>query len=157
MAAGPEQILTAAGYQRLREELDYLRTVRRSEIAERLRAAREEGEADSSDYMLAREEQGFVEGRIATLEKLMSEAEVVEAPASTGRPGVGIGSTVIVRNDDGEEERYEVVGPMEADPAQERISSHSPVGQALLGRHKGETVEVETPMGIRRLKVVKVQ
>ncbi len=153
----PERILTAGGYQRLMAELDQLRTVRRHELAERLKAAREFGGWDSPEYLSAREEQAFVEGRIATLEKLLARAEVVEVPRITAWPSVGIGSTVIVRDDEGEEERYSIVGAVEAEPAGGFISNESPVGKALLGHQPGETVEVVTPAGTRHLTIVGIE
>jgi transcription elongation factor GreA len=152
----PERVLTAAGYARLMSELDYLRTVRRHEVAERLRSAREVGVWDSPEYLAAREEQAFVEGRIATLEKLLAQAEVVEVAPSAAWPSVEVGSTVILRDESGEEERYSVVGAMEAEPGQGRISNQSPVGKALMGHHPGETIDVETPMGTRRLTIVEI-
>ncbi len=153
----PQRILTAAGYERLMAELDYLRTVRRHEVADRLKAAREVGTWDSPEYLTAREEQAFVEGRIASLEKVLSEAEVVEAPQATAWPAVGIGSTVVIRDETGEEDRYSIVGAVEAEPAGGRISNQSPVGRALLGRRPGDTVEVDTPMGTRRLTIVEIE
>ena len=152
----PERVLTPTGYERLMAELDYLRTVRRHEVAERLKAAREIGAWDSPEQLAAREEQAFVEGRIATLERLLAEAEVVEVPAVTAWPSVEVGSTVILRDETGEEERYEVVGAMEAQPGKGRISNQSPVGRALMGHHPGDTVDVETPMGTRRLTIVEI-
>ncbi len=152
----PERILTPTGYARLMAELDHLRTVRRHEVSERLRGAREVGVWDSPEYLAAREEQAFVEGRIATLEKLLAQAEVVEVSPTTAWPSVEIGSTVVLRDEEGEEERYSVVGAMEADPAQGRISNQSPVGRALLGHRPGDTVEVVTPGGPRRLTVVEI-
>lgn len=152
----PERILTPTGYARLMAELDHLRTVRRHEVSDRLRGAREVGVWDSPEFLAAREEQAFVEGRIATLERLLAEAEVVEISTTAEWPSVEIGSTVVLRDDEGEEERYAVVGAMEADPAQGRISNQSPVGRALLGHRPGDTVEVETPGGPRRLTVVEI-
>lgn len=152
----PERILTPTGYQRLMAELDYLRTVRRHEVAERLMAAREVGVWDSPEYLAAREEQAFVEGRIATLERLLAEAEVVEVPTSPAWPSVEVGSTVTVRDETGNEERYSIVGSMEAQPAEGRISNQSPVGRALLGHRVGDRVEVETPMGTRHLTIVEI-
>ena len=152
-----ERVLTPSGYARLMAELEHLRTVRRHEVSERLRAAREVGVWDSPEYMAAREEQAFVEGRIATLERLLAKAEVVEVPPTTAWPTVEIGSTVVLRDETGETERYDIVGAMEAEPAKGRISNQSPVGRALLGHRPGETVEVETPMGTRRLTIVEIQ
>jgi transcription elongation factor GreA len=156
MAGDVEVTLTREGYERLKDELEHLRSVRRQEVAELLRLAREVGEAGGAEYMVAREEQSFVEGRIASLEKLMAEAAVVEVSPTSGRPEVAIGCEVVVRDEEGEEERYFIVGPMEADAAGGRISSQSPVGQALMGHRAGDTVEVATPMGTRRLAISKV-
>jgi transcription elongation factor GreA len=156
MTGDAELTLTRDGYDRLKEELEYLRSVRRQEVAERLKLARETGEAGGAEFMAVREEQAFLEGRIASLEKLMAEAAIAEAPAPNSRPEVAIGCEAVVRDDEGEEERYFIVGAMEADPAAGRISSQSPVGQALMGHRAGDTVEVETPMGTRRFTIVKV-
>ncbi len=155
----PERVLTTAGYERLMAELDFLRTVRRHEVAQRLKAAREasSGYENPDEYISAREEQAFVEGRIATLENLLAQAEVVEVTPSTAWSAVEIGSTVTVRDDAGEEEQYTLVGPIEAEPAGGRISNQSPVGKALIGHQPGETVEVETPMGTRHLTIVEIQ
>jgi transcription elongation factor GreA len=152
----PEMVLTPTGYQKLMEELEYLRTVRRHDVAERLKASREVGEWDSPDQAAAREDQAFVEGRIAVLEKLLAQANVVEVARSAAWPSVGIGSAVLVRDETGEEEKYAIVGAMEADPVMGRISNQSPVAKALLGHQTGETVDVETPMGIRRLKILAI-
>ncbi len=152
----PERVLTPTGYARLMAELDYLRTVRRHELSERLRAAREVGVWDSPEYLSAREEQAFVEGRIASLERLLAQAEVVEVAVTTAWPSVEIGSTVTLRDETGEEEQYAIVGAMEAEPALGRISNQSPVARALMGHRPGETVDVETPMGTRRLTIVQI-
>ncbi|MCL4371511.1 MAG: transcription elongation factor GreA [Chloroflexi bacterium] len=152
----PEKVLTATGYARLMAELDYLRTVRRHEVSERLRSAREVGVWDSPEYLSAREEQAFVEGRIATLEKLLAQAEVVEVATSAAWPSVEVGATVTLRDESGEEEQYAIVGVMEAEPGKGRISNQSPVGRALMGHRPGETVDVETPMGTRRLTIVEI-
>lgn len=151
-----ERILTPSGYARLMAELDYLRTVRRQEVSERLKSAREVGVWDSPEYQAAREEQSFVEGRIATLERLLAKAEVVEITPTTAWPTVEIGSTVVLRDEEGEIEQYDIVGAMESQPSEGRISNQSPVGRAVLGHRPGETVEVETPMGTRRLTIVEI-
>ena len=152
----PERVLTPTGYARLMAELDHLRTVRRHEVSERLRAAREVGVWDSPEYLAAREEQAFVEGRIATLEKVLAQAEVVEVAVAAAWPSVEIGSTVTLRDESGEQEQYAIVGSMEAEPAKGRISNQSPVARALMGHRPGETVDVETPMGTRRLTIIEI-
>jgi len=156
--ADPERMLSAAGYQRLMEELDYLRTIRRQEVAERLKATREVGTWNDPDHQSAQEEQAFVEGRIAKLERLLAQAEVVEVPRSVASATVAMGSSVVLKDEEGETERYLVQGPMEMElPGTARISSHSPVGKALLGHGCGEVVEVETPMGVTRFTIVEIE
>jgi len=120
-------------------------------------AVREVGVWDSPEFQAAREEQSFVEGRIATLEKLLARAEVVEVAQNTAWPSVEIGSTVVLRDEEGETERYDIVGAMEFEPGKGRISNQSPVGKAVLGHRPGETIEVDTPMGMRRLTIVEIQ
>lgn len=152
-------IITRAGKERLEQELQGLRA-RRPEMLERLREARESAHGDTADlteYGEIQRERALLESRIAELERLLAEAEVVETPVAQGE--VRPGSTVVVRDeaDEGEVERYTLVGPAEADPAHGRISVESPVGRALLGRRAGEVVEVDTPAGRRRLRLEAVQ
>jgi transcription elongation factor GreA len=154
--AAPDPVLTAAGRDRLQAELDHLRQVRRPEILERLGTTREAGVWDSPDYLSAREELAFVEGRITTLEKLLAAAEVVQPPAVQRPERVAVGVTVTVRDEAGAEEPYTIVGPAEADPREGRISNESPVGRALVGRRGGDTVTVQTPGGPRRLTILEI-
>lgn len=149
--------LTREGYQKLQEELEYLRTVRRQQVAERLHQALMEGELiENAELEDARNEQSFVEGRILTLETMLSNAVIIEGKKSPER--VELGSWVTVREgDDGPEERYHIVGSAEADPAAGSISNVSPLGRALLGRRVGEIAEVNAPAGVLRFKILKIE
>ncbi|MGQ9512091.1 transcription elongation factor GreA [Thermodesulfitimonas sp.] len=146
-----EVILTTEGLRRLEEELANLKSVRRREVAERIKQAIEFGDiTDNSEYEDAKNEQAFIEGQIITLEKMLRNARVIDA-AEVGTDVVGIGSTVLLQDlSDGQEYRYTIVGSAEADPTALRISNESPVGRALLGQSKGAVVDVEVPAG--RLK-----
>ncbi len=147
--------LTPEGYKKLEEELEYLRTVRRREVAQRLHEALAEGGEliENAEYEAAKNEQAFVEGRIQELEYLLANAHVV-ADASTDE--VGIGSKVRVRYEDGSEETYTVVGAAEASPREGLISNESPLGRALLGHRAGEEVTVEAPDGAFKVKIIAV-
>lgn len=151
-----EHLLTPQGLARLEEELARLRKVRLPEVAENIRQARETGgTTENSEYEEARNEWSFVQGRIRKLEGLIKRAVVVEF--ESGRENaVTLGSRVRVRNQDGKEEVYHLVGSLEASPLEGRISHESPVGQALLGRRVGEEVEVAVPAGVLRLLVTGV-
>jgi transcription elongation factor GreA len=155
-AARPlEQVqLTAEGAARLRDELKTLTEARRPEVIARIRAAKELGDLkENADYHAAREEQGFLEGRIQTIEGLLRGAEVVEAPVAGS--AIGLGSTVTVETD-GDEVTYQLVSSSEAHPGSGRISVASPVGKALLGHGIGDEVVVRTPQGEARYRVVSI-
>jgi|SRR5579875_1102956 len=152
-----EILLTEGGLKKLEEELEYLKTVRRREVAERIKIARDFGDlSENSEYEEAKNEQAFVEGRILTLEKLLRNARVVsESDADPRR--VTIGSTVTLRDlVSGEIYEYTIVGSNESDPAQARISYQSPVGQAVLDQLTGSQVEVRLPRGTARYEIVGV-
>jgi transcription elongation factor GreA len=152
-----DPVMTLAGYARLTAELDELRRVRRPEAVERLHVAREAGGWNSPEYLTARDELAFLDGRIGTLERLLAQADVAE-PVRAGRPQrVRVGTTATIRDQGGEEERYILVGPAEADPRRGLISDQSPVGRAILGRGVGDTVVVQTPGGTRRLTIVRIE
>jgi transcription elongation factor GreA len=150
-----EQIqVTVDGAARMREELRVLTEERRPEVVARIRAAKELGDLkENAEYHAAREEQGFLEGRIQAIEALLRGAEVVAAP--TAGSAIGLGSTVTVAAD-GDEVTYVLVSTSEADPKGGRISVASPVGKALLGRGAGDEVVVRTPQGEARYRVVSV-
>jgi transcription elongation factor GreA len=147
--------LTPDGAARLQAELDELVRVRRPEVVGRIRTAKEHGDLkENAEYHAAREEQSFLEGRIAALEARLRNAVIVTAPAAGSR--VGLGSVVTV-DDDGESVRYTIVGAAEADPRSGRISSSSPVGRALLGHDAGESITVTTPAGERMYRILAVE
>ena len=150
--------VTADGLERIKEELDQLRTVRRAEVAELIQRAKELGDiTDSAQYDAAKDEQAFLEGRIRHLEGTVNRAVVIEDERRRGEAGaVRVGSTVTVKDDEGLEETWVIVGRAEADAASGRISNESPVGRSLIGRHGGEAVDVETPIGVMRYSIVSV-
>ncbi len=142
-----EQVLTPEGQTRLEEELKHLETVRRREVGERIKEAKEFGDiSENSEYDDAKNEQAWVEGRIAEINMLLANATVVEAPARADK--VSIGCTVSLQDvETGDVHAYQIVGSAEADPAHDRISNESPVGQAIMGAKKGQSVQVTTPSG----------
>jgi transcription elongation factor GreA len=149
--------LTREGLKKLEEELQYLQTVRRQEVADRLHAAMEEGDIDeNAEYDDAKNEQAFVEGRILQLDQMLRNARVIDN--STDPPdAVSVGSTVRLKDlGAGEEISYTIVGSPEADPLRDLISNESPVGQALIGRKKGETVTVRVPAGTFKYTILEV-
>lgn len=151
--------LTAEGKARLTAELERLTQVRRQEIADRIRQAREEAHGDSGDstaYEEAKTELALLEQRITELEHTLAEVEVVEEHAGT-RTEVSLGAHVIVRDDEGTEEEYVIVDHAEADPRHGRISQVSPVGAGLLARQVGDQVSVKTPAGSRQLTIVRIE
>jgi transcription elongation factor GreA len=149
--------LTPEGKRKLEEELHYLRTVRRGEIAAAIQSAKEEGDLkENSAYDEAKMAQGFVEGRIQTLEAQLNEAVLIEYDGNSDV--VVLGSLVTVVEDGmTDKETYKIVGSAEADPAAGFISNESPIGKALLGKKKGSKIVVETPSGELQLKVVKIE
>jgi len=149
--------VTEEGLQKIKEELAYLQTEKREEISVKLEAAIKQGDLkENADYHSAKEEQGFVEGRIKDLEDALRRAEIIEdnVPADT----VSVGNTVtVVEAGFDEEETYYIVGPHEADPANGRISNESPIGQALLGAKKGQTITAQTPGGAIRFTIQSIK
>jgi len=152
-------ILTPEGYQQLKGELDYLRTNRRREIAERIAAAREFGEiAENAEYDDAKNEQMMLEHRIARLEERLGNAQLIDTKR-VDTSIVSIGSVVRLRDVDAKETvEYFIVGSAEANPAERKLSNESPVGKAIMGRKKGETVEVATPKGTKlKFKIMEIK
>lgn len=152
-----EVLLTPQGLRKLEEELEHLKSVKRREIAERIKVAREFGDiSENSEYDEAKNEQAFVEGRIAALEKTLRNARVV-VEDDIDPMTVNVGSTVTLRSSDaGEIAHYTIVGSNEANPRENRISYQSPVGKAVMGRRVGEVVEVRLPGGVARFEIVAV-
>ncbi len=155
----PTTFLTKEGYQKLQEELDYLRTVKRQEVANRLHEAMEGGELiENAEYEAAKNEQAFVEGRIQELEMILASARIIEDGEKKEKGGlVQVGSTVVIQEQDGPPERYTIVGAAEANPREGRISNESPIGKALLNHRAGDEVTVEAPGGTFKVKIVKIE
>ena len=153
-----EVILTAEGYQRLSEEIEYLSTIKREEVSERIKEAREFGDiSENSEYNEAKNEQAKLEMRISTLELKLRNARVLSG-AEIKTDVVGIGSKVHLKDEKaGDSFHYIVVGSAEADPANMKLSNESPVGKAIMGRKKGETVKVATPRGSAKYKIVSIK
>jgi transcription elongation factor GreA len=147
--------LTPEGFQKLRDELDHLRSVRRPEVAEHIRLAREDGDlSENAGYEAAKEEQAHVEGRILTIEGILRNASIIQ---DNGRSSiVRVGSKVTVREDGYEPEVFHIVGPAEVNPAEGRISNKSPLGRALLGTEVDDSVTVNTPAGLSTFTVLEI-
>jgi transcription elongation factor GreA len=149
--------LTAEGAKRLAEELEYLKGPARVQLAQRLRAAIQQGDlSENADYHAAKEEQGFLEGRILELDQILHNAVIIEE-MEKNPDEVGIGSFVTIQEEDFPPETYHLVGPKEADPANMRISHASPIGSVLMGRRVGDTVTAKTPAGSIDLKILKIE
>ncbi len=150
------QYLTAKKVTELTNELEELKTDKRKEVAEQLEYARSLGDlSENAEYQEAREAQGLLEARIKSIENILANAQVVDAGSAGG--AVTIGSTVtIVKTGEKEERVYEVVGSAEADMKLRKISHTSPLGMAMMGKKKGQSFEFETPNGVVKYKIVKV-
>jgi transcription elongation factor GreA len=153
------KFLTKEGFQKLQEELDHLKTVKRQEVADRLHEAMEGGELiENAEYEAAKNEQAFVEGRIQELEMLLATARVIEPESGENPSGVvAVGSTVTIQEQGFDAETYTIVGAAEANPREGKISNESPIGKAILNREVGESVPVETPSGTYKVKIIKVK
>jgi transcription elongation factor GreA len=146
--------LTADGIKKLQDELDYLLTVRRPEIARLIAEAKSDGDiSENAGYDEAKNTQAFVEGRILTIKGLLANAVVINEGAS--KDIVDVGTTVTIRDvRHGDQETYTIVGSTEVDPVNGRISLRSPIGRALMGRRKSDRVKVETPDGVLHFEIV---
>ena len=151
-------LLTPEGLDKLKDEIEHLSTVRRREVADRIKEAREFGDiSENSEYDDAKNEQAMLEARIASLEEKLRSASVIDA-AQLDSNVVRVGSLVSVKDEgSGKSLKYTIVGSTEADPSENRLSNESPVGKGLLGRKKGDTVKVQLPNGKNReLKITKI-
>ena len=147
--------LTAEGKAELESRLEHLKTVRRPEVADRIQAAKADGDiSESGEYEDAKNEQAWVEGEIRDLEHKLQNAKIYEG---TGGGIVSLGSKVAVRDGDGDENMWTIVGSAEANPRQGRISNESPVGQSLMGHKAGDKLTVEVPAGVQQLVILKVE
>jgi transcription elongation factor GreA len=141
-----EIALTPEGQTKLEDELKHLETVRRREVGERIKEAKEFGDiSENSEYDDAKNEQAWVESRIIEITAILARATIIDAPKKSDK--VTLGSKVSLQSDNGNTRTYQVVGSAEADPAADKISNESPVGSAILGHKKGDTVSVTTPSG----------
>lgn len=142
-----EVVMTYAGLRALESELELLKTVKRKEVAEKIKVARGYGDlSENSEYDEAKNEQGLVESRIAELEKRLKHARVLDESELTN-DSISVGSHVVIRDEDGDEESYTITGSTEADPLEGKISDESPIGAALIGHAVGDRVEVLLPNG----------
>lgn len=161
MLAKKPTLLTAEGLERLSKELNHLRTVGREEVADRLHRAFEDGQdddfVDNAELEAARNAQSFLEGRIQELEEILNNYQIInEDEQPHGEVRIGDWVTVVEVGSD-EKERYHLVGAMEADPVEGRISNESPLGKALLGAKVGEIVRINAPRGLTEFEVVLIE
>lgn len=158
MQAEKEVILTARGLKKIEDELDQLRTVHRKRVADRIRESKQFGEiTDNSEFEDAKNEQAFVEGRIEELREILSAARVVESEDIL-TDEVSIGCIVGVKDlESGDQWEWSIVGTFEADPAEDRISNESPVGEALMGKRVGEVALIEIPAGRAKYEITSIR
>jgi len=151
-------LLTKEGYQSLKAEIEYLSTERRRQVAERIKIAREFGDiTENAEYDDAKNEQAMLEARIAKLEERLAAARVIEKK-EIAKDVVSVGAKVRLRDVDAKQTvEYHIVGSAEANPAEYKLSNESPVGRAIIGHKKGETVEVTTPRGSMKYKILEIK
>ncbi len=150
-------IVSHEGLKKLQQELEHLKTVKRKEVAQAIQKARAYGDlSENSEYDEAKNEQAEIEGKIAHLEETLENAIVLD-DAELGTDKVSVGNKVTVHNiDEGEETEYKIVSTTEADPIQFLISDDSPLGKALIGQRKGDSINVETPMGVVKYTITNI-
>lgn len=150
--------MTKEGKEKLEQELEHLKTVKRKEVVERIKIARSFGDlSENSEYDSAKDEQAFVEGRIALLEKMVRNAVIIE-DSEANSDTVTLGKSVtFIELPDGDEETYTIVGSAEADPFEGRISNDSPIAKSLIGKKVGDQVTVQTPGGEMQVKITNIQ
>jgi transcription elongation factor GreA len=159
MAMAKDVILTPEGLEKLKDELEYLQTAKRREVAERIKDAREFGDiAENSEYDDAKNEQAMLEARIAMLAEKLRAATVIDT-GDLSTDVVQVGSIVHVKDEKtGKSTKYSIVGSAEASPAENKLSNESPVGRALIGHKRNEVVAVQVPRGpARKLKITKIE
>jgi transcription elongation factor GreA len=150
--------ITKQGAQRLREELDHLKSVKRPQVIADIAEARAHGDLkENAEYHAAREQQGFIEGRINQLEAELSTAEVIDVASLNAGSRVVFGATVTLADvDTDEEKRYQIVGDLEADIKQSLIAISSPIARALIGKNEGDSVTIQAPAGEREYEIISV-
>ena len=151
-------LLTPEGYEKLKQEIEFLRNDKRREIADRIRVAREFGDiAENAEYDDAKNDQAMLEHKIAQLEDRLVNARVIDT-GDVDTSVVSLGSKVRLKDVDANETiEYHIVGSAEANPAEQKLSNESPVGKAIMGRKKGETVEVSAPRGALKFKIMDIK
>ena len=155
MADAEKIMVTAEGYLDLENELNELKNVRRPQIIQAIKEARALGDlSENADYDAARDEQAQVEGRIKELEYKIEHCEIIE---NKKKNTVSLGSKVVIAYDDGETDEYMIVGSLEADPFNNRISNESPIGVAVMGKKQGEVVSVESPNGSYEVTIKEIK
>ena len=148
-------IMTAEGFLEAENELNELKNVRRPEVIKALKEARALGDlSENADYDAARNEQAIIEAKIQELEYKLEHAEIID---NKGKNEVSLGSTVTISYDDGEEEEYKIVGSMEADPFENKISNESPIAKAVLGKKVGDIASVESPNGNYDVEIISIK
>jgi transcription elongation factor GreA len=151
------QPITKDGLAKIEEELHYLETERRREVAEKIHQAKElSNTQNNAEYEDAKNEQAMVEGRIAQLQSLIQNAEIIDVDGAHRSKSVILGSTVKVKTNAGKAQEYTIVGPAEADPREGKISNESPVGRALIGKKLNDEVKVSVPRGLITMKITKI-
>jgi transcription elongation factor GreA len=151
--------ITTKGAQRLRAELDELKSTKRPAVIQAIAEARAHGDLkENAEYHAAREQQGFIEGRIKQLESELSNAQLIDISTLNAGDKVVFGATVVLADVDNDEEKtYQIVGDLEADIKQGLIAISSPVARALIGKHEGDTVTIDAPAGQREYEIVSVR
>ncbi|GAB6992591.1 transcription elongation factor GreA [Paenibacillus pini] len=153
-----EVILTQEGLKKLEDELENLKSVKRREVAERIKVAIGYGDiSENSEYEDAKNEQAFIEGRVITLEKLLRNARIINND-EISTDVVGVGTTVTVEDVEyGDKMEYTIVGTAESDPLNNKISNESPVGKAMIGKQRGTVVDVSVPAGVIQYKIIDIK
>ncbi|MFA5134652.1 MAG: transcription elongation factor GreA [Patescibacteria group bacterium] len=155
----PQQdtFITAEGLEKLKKELHNLKIEKRKEIAERIQEAKELGDlSENAEYVDAKNEQAFVEGRVQEIEAIIKHATIIKEHTKS-RGTVNVGSKIKIKdNEDSETREYHIVGSNEADPAEGKISNESPIGQAFLGKKVGDVIEINVPKGSKKFKIIAI-
>ena len=158
MATVAGSFLTPEGAEKVKAEIEHLKTVKRAELAVRLREAKLMGDlSENADWIMAKEDQAFLEGRILELEGVLRNSTVVAASDGRARDTVAVGCSVTVREPGEPDEVFTLVGAKEADPRSRKISNESPIGRALLGQRVGDCVKAETPGGTLNFEIIKIE
>jgi transcription elongation factor GreA len=153
-----QNYLTPEGAAKLKDELENLTTVKRQELSKRLREAIQMGDlSENADYIMAKEDQAFLEGRIQELEQVLRNAQIIRNEDAARYDHISVGATVTVQEPGEDAEIYTIVGAHEANPRQRKISNESPIGRALIGKRPGDIVKADTPGGVLVLKILKLE